>query len=191
MAKKKKSKSKTKTKVGKFLKGAKETLKKAGSNIKFAPLVPFVPFMKIMLKGRNVSSTSIEDTTEKFYNTFIKGKGKKFDEMNSDFDSVEMNFDENTELDFNAIPVAVLVVVIPAIIEFIKMLKEKKEKGIPLTKEEEQGLALVEEAEEKIKDLAEDNIADSIKDFIFSPVGIVVIVVVVAGVIYLIYYRSK
>jgi len=199
MAKKIFKKGKLKKVIAKIKAKAVKTLKGAGENIALAPLVPLLPVMLIALKRNNIKhSKKVSDIALKFYRHVIF-KGKHFDGYNIgdssdvsglvyDPEIAKQAGDSGEESKPEKINKGMFVTMIQAILYYIRKIKKKKEKGEALTQEEKTILdaytPIETSIEDTVKDLAEENIAEKIKDFIFSPAGIIIIIIIIGGLIY-------
>lgn len=192
-----KKKKERKTKVGKALQKIKDGLVKVGTHVAFAPLVPLVPVMSAILNKRGIQhGKRIEDITESFYNNVVKPTGNHFDVMNFYFDEYSFdadNFDFDADLnfdEFNIIPPGVIASIVGAIINFLKGIKKKKDAGVPLSAEEHIALDKLKEVETQV-DMTQDTFVDQLKHFFFSPLGIISVIVIVGGALYIVSGKGK
>lgn len=159
---------------------SKKFLKDMGSNLKFAPLVPFYPVMVTMLNKRGVKhGKKMEDVVEKFINNIVKKK-KNFDDFG--FGEEDVN-----ELDFNSynvVPPELIEGAVQIVIEFFKQLKKRKDAGEKLSTEEEGMLNAVEQVTDSIKDGAEEEAGSMIKEFLFSWKGGLLAVALILVIIF-------
>ena len=149
-------KGKNKGKIKDFLNKAKDKInkaedkiKKAGGSViakaKYAPLIPFVPMMYLVLKakGYKIAKTDIAGLTDAFYNNIVKGANG--------------NYEDDQR---NAIPPEAIELAISTIIAFIKRIKDKKKKGEKTTPEEDVILEKSVEVAEQIEEVTEDSVLD-------------------------------
>lgn len=135
-----------KTLAGKALSKAKKAAKKAAkwagerfNDVPFAPLLPFLPAMKIILAKKGHKKTGdLSETTKKFYSVVIKGSnfeadnfiGVSSDEMFSSFDPVS------------------ITAIVSAVLNFMKATKKKKPED--RTPEEKAAVAAMDKSAENI-----------------------------------------
>jgi len=131
------------TRVGVALRKTKEAVKKgaqaAAKGALTAPLIPFVPMMKSILRKRGVNPPSkVQELAQAFFKNVVK--------KTEGFESVE--------------PVTITAI-ITAIISFFKKLKEKKAQGKGLTQEEKDVLNEVEKVGEAAAEINEGESSSS------------------------------
>lgn len=119
------------TRVGAVLKAVKKGAQAVGKGVVTAPLIPFVPMMKSVLRKRGVTVPSkIEDLARAFFQNVAR-KTEGFEDLE---------------------PVTITAI-ITAIISYFKKLKEKKAKGENLSPEESDVVDEVEKVGEVASEL--------------------------------------
>lgn len=130
--------TKTKDKVKKTVNKAKDKLQKAGDLTSLAPLLPFKPVMVSILKkkGEPVTlATKMSKIVPLFYQRVIEKKNKiSYEELEN------LNEEQTSQI----------ISLVAPVLDFIKSLVGKKEKGEKLSEDEEQLLEGAREAEKNI-----------------------------------------
>lgn len=151
------AKGRLKAKVKKAISKAKDKAKSVGKKLSYAQLTPFKPVMVAALKKRGVSNvgigTKMSTLVPLFHDVIIKGKTK----LNFEDYAPKLAVTEHMEHVYAEAADAI----IGAVLDFIQNLKNKKDSGAPLSKEEEAIL----EGSEKVADAAVDAGKDAAKNW--------------------------
>ncbi len=176
---------------------AKKVITKA-ADIPLAPLLPLKPAMVRALDIKGVQHTNdLSDIVPKFFHRIIKAE--TFEDSRHEFFSGRIgtlkhvndyNIYNNKEEHIVAEVVDIAIQLIPKVVEYFKNLKKKKDAGT-ITPDEQKVLDTAEETAKQIEDAGgvEETMADKIKGFLFSPGGIITILIVIGG-LYL-FFKKK
>lgn len=155
-----------KGKIKNALNKVKEKIKGFVQNVgKFGVLIPFKSLLAAFLNKKGIKhDNTIEDIATKFYLHVIQKKPVE------NFEGKKVN---------NFLDPVMVTTIISAILGFIRAAKEKKEKGGQLTDTENFIVSGAEKISDTALGFARDEAKMKIGSFVFSPIGIISILVIV------------
>lgn len=176
-----KAKENVKKAVGTVAKQVGELAKKGANALLYAPLLPLRIIMTTALKNKGVTNPpkDIGELGFMFHKRVIKG------ENTYSFDEASLYNSDNVD-NYNHIEPATITVIVTAIVNWVKKIKEKKENNQPLDKEEQVVAEKIDEVEKELDQKIET--ADAPKNWFKDNLPLIL---VVGAVIVFLIVRKK